>query len=107
MAPTGATTGPSRRLDPDAAEVHAATPSIRRATPLQQRPSYDRSMAQLRVTIRVLSAALLALLARIVVDGVTIADGLAEALIVVLLIASVGLWRYGRRLASEPPQRPA
>ena len=60
-------------------------------------------MAQLRVTIRVLSAALLALLARIVVDGVTIADGLAEALIVVLLIASVRLWRYGRRLESGPP----
>jgi hypothetical protein len=54
-------------------------------------------MGRLRVAIGALSAVLTALIARTVTDGLTVAGALAEALIVALLIASVGLWRYGRR----------
>jgi hypothetical protein len=38
------------------------------------------------------------LIARTVIDGLIVAGTLAEALIVAVLIASVWLWRYGRRL---------
>jgi hypothetical protein len=67
----------------------------------ERRLIYDRSMERLRVTIRVLSALLVALLARILSDGLTIAVGLSEALIALLLLAALGLWRHGRRLGSD------
>jgi hypothetical protein len=65
---------------------------------------YDRAIGRLRVCVRVLSAVLLALIARSVIDGATPAVVATEALIAVLLLASGALWRYGRRL--EPPPAP-
>jgi hypothetical protein len=47
--------------------------------------------------VRVLSAVLLALVARSVIDGTNFAIALTEALIALLLLASGALWRYGRR----------
>jgi hypothetical protein len=59
---------------------------------------YDRATRRLRVCVRVLSAVLLALVARNVIDGANLAVVLTEALIALLLLASGALWRYGRRL---------
>lgn len=64
--------------------------------------------------MRVLSALLLALVARSVMDGANASVVLTEALIAVLLLASGALWRYGRRLephagasrAATPAARP-
>jgi hypothetical protein len=53
---------------------------------------------RLRVYVRVLSAVLLALVARSVIDGPNLAAVLTETLIALLLLASGALWRYGRRL---------
>jgi hypothetical protein len=66
-------------------------------------PDYDRAIRQLRVCVRVLSAVLLALIARSVIDGASLAVVVGEALIALLLLASAALWRYGRRL--EPHAR--
>jgi hypothetical protein len=71
-------------------------------------------MGRLRVFVRVLSALLLALVARSVMDGANAAIVLTEASIAVLLLAAGALWRYGRRLepragasrAATPPARP-
>jgi hypothetical protein len=71
-------------------------------------------MGRLRIWVRVLSALLLALVARSVMDGASAAIVLTEALIAVLLLASGALWRYGRRLephasasrAATPAARP-
>jgi hypothetical protein len=60
--------------------------------------TYDRAIRQLRVCVRVLSAALLALIAHSVIDGATLAVLLSEALIALLLLASGALRRYGRRI---------
>jgi hypothetical protein len=62
--------------------------------------------------MRLLSAALLGLLARSVVDGANLAVALAMAAIALLLLASAVLWRYGRRQqphagASRAITRPA
>jgi hypothetical protein len=54
-------------------------------------------MGRLRVCVRVPSAVLLALVARSVIDGASLAVVLTEALIALLLLASAALWRYGRR----------
>lgn len=51
--------------------------------------------------MRVLSAVLIALVARSLIDGATVAIAVTEALIALLLLASGALWRYGRRL--QPP----
>jgi hypothetical protein len=79
---------------------HSAAPS---RSPGGQRPAlnqtdYDRAMGRLRVCMRVLSAVLLALIARSVVDGANLAVVLTAALIALLLLASGALWLYGRRL---------
>jgi hypothetical protein len=60
--------------------------------------AYDRAIGRLRVCMRVLSAVLLALVARSLIDGANLALVLTEAFIAVLLLASAVLWRYGRRL---------
>jgi len=60
--------------------------------------AYDRAIRRLRVCVRVLSAVLLALIARSVIDGANLAFVLTEALIALLLLASAALWRHGRRL---------
>jgi hypothetical protein len=69
--------------------------------------AHDRAMRQLRVCVRVLSAVLLALIARSVIDGANLAVVLSEALIALLLLASGALWRYGRRLAPDAQARTA
>lgn len=66
-------------------------------------PAYDRAVRQLRVCVRVLSAVLVALIARSVIDGASLAVVISEALIALLLLASGALWRYRRRL--EPHAR--
>jgi hypothetical protein len=66
---------------------------------------YDREIRRMRVSVGVLSALELALITRAVVDGLNFADGLAEGLVALLLIASLRLWRTGRRLKRDanPP----
>lgn len=65
--------------------------------------TYNRAIRQLRVCVRVLSAVLLALTARSIIDGASLAVMLSEVLIALLLLVSGALWRYGRRL--EPHSR--
>ena len=67
------------------------------------KPAYDRAIRQLRVCVRALSAVLVALIARSVIDGPSFAVVLTAALTAILLFASGALWLYGRRL--EPPAR--
>jgi uncharacterized membrane protein len=59
---------------------------------------YERAIRRLRICIRVLSALLAASIARVVVDGLTVAGAFALAFTAVLLVASLGLWRQGSRL---------
>jgi hypothetical protein len=61
-------------------------------------PIYDREIRRLRVSVGVLSAIELALITRAVVDGLNFANGLVGGLVALLLIASLRLWRTGRRL---------
>jgi hypothetical protein len=63
--------------------------------------SYDRTMRRLRVTVGVLSSLLLALITRTVIDGPTVTGGIGEAVMFLLLLASIGLHRQGRRLAID------
>jgi hypothetical protein len=63
--------------------------------------AYDRAIRQLSVCLGVLSAVLVALVARSVIDGPTLTAVLAEALIAVLLLASRALWRYVRPLEAH------
>jgi hypothetical protein len=58
----------------------------------------NREIRRLRVSVGVLGAIELALITRAVVDGLNFANGLAEGLVALLLIASLRLWRTGRRL---------
>jgi hypothetical protein len=76
--------------------------SARQHSALKQ-PAYDHAIRQLRVCVRVLSAVLIALIARSVVDGADLVVVLSAALIAFLLLASGVLWRYRRRL--EPHAR--
>jgi hypothetical protein len=66
---------------------------------------YERTMRRLRVTIRLLTVALLALVARSAIDGLNIADVITGTAIALLLIASVGLWRQGVRLPPDADAR--
>jgi hypothetical protein len=70
----------------------------RRERPALNQTDNDRAMGRLRVCMRVLSAVLLALIARSVIDGANLAVVLTAALIALLLLASGALWLYGRRL---------
>ena len=54
------------------------------------------------MTIGVLTATLVALLARTLLDGLSLAGGLADGVIALLLLTALGLWRQGRQLASHP-----
>jgi hypothetical protein len=60
--------------------------------------AYDRAIQRLRICVRVLSAVLLALIARSVIDGANLAVILTAALFALLLLASAALWRDGRRV---------
>jgi hypothetical protein len=59
---------------------------------------YAREIRRLRASVGVLTAIELALITRAVVDGMSFANGLAEGVVALLLIASLRLWRTGRRL---------
>jgi hypothetical protein len=84
-------------------EAHVLSSSSGAEDSALQQPAYDRAIRQLRVCVRVLSAVLVALIARSVIDGASLAIVLSEVLIALLLLASGALWRYGRRL--EPHAR--
>ncbi len=60
---------------------------------------FDQAMRRIRVSAVVLSLILLGLIARIVIDGLTVATIASAAFIVLLLIALAWLWRQGRRLS--------
>jgi hypothetical protein len=62
---------------------------------------YERTIGRLRVTAAMLAAVEVALIARAVVDGLNFANGVAGAVIAVMLIASLWLWRTGRRLRRD------
>jgi hypothetical protein len=66
---------------------------------------YERTMWRLRVAIRLLTVVLLALVARAVIDGLDVADVVTGTAVALLLIASVGLWRQGRRLRPDAGAR--
>jgi hypothetical protein len=62
---------------------------------------YDREIRRLRASVGVLTATELALITRTVVDGLNFTNGLAAGLVALLLIASLRLWRTGRRLKRD------
>lgn len=55
-------------------------------------------MRRLRVWIKSLAAVLTAVIARTATGGLNLANSLAVALTVLLLVSSLGLWRHGSRL---------
>lgn len=67
----------------------------------------ESSLRRLSVCTKVLSAAMLASLARIFLDGVNLALALTAAMVAVLLAASLVLWRHGRRLQQRAPNHDA
>jgi hypothetical protein len=58
---------------------------------------YTRTMHRLRVCIGLLSALLLASIAHVITDGLTLGLVFALALTTLLLLAALGLWRVGSR----------
>jgi membrane protein implicated in regulation of membrane protease activity len=58
-------------------------------------------MKRMRVSIGMLIAIEVALIAHAVADGLNFANALAGALTALLLVASVWLWRTGRRLSRD------
>ena len=71
--------------------------------------AWARAMRQLRHITLVLSTALAAVIARIVIDGPKPLFDLTGALMLLLLACSVALRRHGRRLSrgASPPSRSA
>jgi hypothetical protein len=63
-----------------------------------QRAAYERAMKRLRTYIFGLSAVLLALLARAVIDGPDLPVALAVTLTALFLLAAGRLWRSGAGL---------
>ncbi len=59
-------------------------------------------MRKLRIGIRALSAILVAVIARVIVSGLTFAAELSGALVALLLLASLFLARRGRQLEPGP-----
>jgi hypothetical protein len=93
---------------------HAAGQNRRLPHPTQRRPPkgrqdpgewvsadaqhvYSQTMRRLRVCIGLLTALLLASVARAVIDGLTPGLVLGLALTAALLLAALGLWRTGSR----------
>jgi hypothetical protein len=65
--------------------------------------SYAEVMRRLGLTIRVLSAALVALIIRSLVDGLNLANTVIGALVVLMLLAAVVLSRQGGWLRPREP----
>jgi hypothetical protein len=59
-------------------------------------------MHRLRQISLLLGATLLAVVARVIIDGLTLLGGLTAALIIVLLLGSLHLGRQGGRLRPDP-----
>ena len=66
---------------------------------------YDKAMSRLRSGVVVLTVVQLSLIARLVIDGLTVTVAIAELLVLPLLVGSLVLWRQGRRLGSRPRRR--
>jgi hypothetical protein len=71
-----------------------------------ERAVWERVMKRLRISTRMLSAILLALLARVIVSGLSVATELSAAIITPLLLGSVLLTRHGHRLEPRQPFNP-
>lgn len=67
---------------------------------------HEQAMRRLRVCIAVLSAVVLASVARAVADGLNPTRGFALVLTIVLLVASLWLWRQGTRLTPGRRREP-
>ena len=65
----------------------------------------ESTVRKLSVCIKLLSAAMVASVARIVLDGINIALALTAGVLAVLLTVSVALWRHGRRVERRAPLR--
>ena len=63
----------------------------------------ESAVRQLSVCIKLLGAAMLALAARIVVDGINNTLALTAGVLAVLLAASLALGRHGRQLQQRDP----
>jgi hypothetical protein len=79
----------------------ADAPTVKADAPTVNQEGLDRAMRSLRVCVRALSAVMLALLARVVIDGPSPAVVLTGALVALLLLVSGMLWQYGRRLEAQ------
>jgi hypothetical protein len=67
---------------------------------------FERTMRRLAVTIKLLVVTLLALIARAVTDGPGLAVDMATALIALILVGALYLWRQGHGLrAARRDQR--
>jgi len=70
----------------------------------RRQDAFESPLRRLSVFSKVLSAAMLASVARLVVDGIDAAALLTTAMLAVLLAASVALWRHGRQLQRRAPR---
>ncbi len=96
--------GQGARASDSVRQPPAGTPAERSQTYTPQalpRAVWEREMRRLQVGVRVLAAVLLALATRIIVDGLEPVSAATSGVIAVLLVATIGLRREGRRL--EPP----
>jgi uncharacterized membrane protein YkvI len=82
-----------------ATSVHAPAPTRTTATPAAiDEQTWERAMKGLRRISMLLSVALVAVIARMVIDGAKLFGGLTGALILALLLFSLRLRQQGRRL---------
>ncbi len=65
---------------------------------------YDKAMSRLRVSLIALAVIQLTLIARLAIEGLSVGVGVAELLVVPLLVGSLLLWRQGRRLGARRPR---
>lgn len=70
----------------------------------RRQDAFESPLRRLSVFSKVLGAAMLASVARLVVDGVDVAAALTTAMLAVLLTASLALWRHGRQLQQRAPR---
>ncbi len=74
---------------------------VRTAPAMLERAVWEREMRRLRITVRLLTAILLALAARAIVGGINPTLGLTCAVVAVVLVASLLLTNYGRALEPD------
>jgi hypothetical protein len=66
---------------------------------------FEEAMRRIRLSAIVLSLILLGLVARGLIDGLTVGIAASGAFIMLSLIALALLWRQGRRLSAEARRR--